>query len=39
MIRNLPQIPSLKMSHLSPTNTTNTSIVTPTANNIRPGGI
>lgn len=39
LIRNLPQIPTLKMSHLSPTNAANPSLVTPTTNNIRPGGI
>jgi len=40
VIRNLPQIPSLKMNHLSPTNahSSNISMVTPT-NNVRTGGI
>ena len=38
IIRNLPQIPSLKMAHISPTNAGNTSMVTPTAGNVR-GGI
>ena len=35
-MRNLPQIPSLKMNHLSPTNAGN-SIITPQASNMRSG--
>jgi len=38
VVRNLPQIPSLKMNHLSPANATNaSSIVTPTGANVRGG--
>lgn len=40
VIRNLPQIPSLKMNHLSPTNAAvGGTMVTPTNNQRNQGGI